>query len=56
MIRKTTEFKIAQAYTLLVNRGFCIHVPCCYDVLNVSDAVLYAKDRNAFYRKMEEED
>lgn len=55
MIRKSTEVKIADAYKLLRKHGILCYVPGCYDITSPENAVLYAKDRTRFYRKMKEE-
>jgi hypothetical protein len=55
MMRKSTEKKIEDAFKLLTKHGICCCVPGWYDVTSKEMAVLYAKDRHAFYRRVQGE-
>ena len=55
MIRKETEKKVADAYNLLKRHGILCYVPGCYDIINSGRAVLFAKDKEAFYRAVDPE-
>lgn len=50
MIYKGEDKKIAAAYQLLRQHGILCYVPGCFDIVNQDEAVLFAQDKDAFYR------
>jgi hypothetical protein len=55
MMRKSTEKKIEDAFKLLTKHGILCYVPGCFDITSKEMAVLFAKDRHAFYRRVQGE-
>lgn len=48
--------KIKEAYELLEDNGMSVYVPGCYDIADGEEAEFFARDSEAFYKKMAESD
>ena len=52
MIRKSTQVKVAAAFNLLKKYNIRCFVPGCYDIDTAAEAVMFANDKDDFYRMM----
>jgi histone acetyltransferase (RNA polymerase elongator complex component) len=53
MIRKTTQAKVAASFNLLKKYGIQCVVPGMYDLYHAEEAVMFANDKELFYRYVE---